>query len=100
MFGSPFDREKYERVIDVTALKHDLELLPVSFEENFVSLIIRICLTFSPVYKVCLFFLVDRVVISQRLEKEVLTSVEDRSRGFQWLGLFTQIQMCTSLMIP
>uniref|UniRef100_A0A1J3IMN5 ABC-type xenobiotic transporter n=1 Tax=Noccaea caerulescens TaxID=107243 RepID=A0A1J3IMN5_NOCCA len=27
LFGSPFDRERYERVIDVTALKHDLELL-------------------------------------------------------------------------
>ncbi|KAJ0240059.1 ABC transporter C family member 2 [Hirschfeldia incana] len=28
LFGSPFDRERYERVLDVTALKHDLELLP------------------------------------------------------------------------
>ncbi|KAG2290989.1 hypothetical protein Bca52824_037658 [Brassica carinata] len=28
LFGSPFDQEKYERVIDVTALRHDLELLP------------------------------------------------------------------------
>ncbi|KAH0893798.1 hypothetical protein HID58_056227 [Brassica napus] len=28
LFGAPFDQEKYERVIDVTALRHDLELLP------------------------------------------------------------------------
>nr|VDD06414.1 unnamed protein product [Brassica oleracea] len=28
LFGSPYDRERYERVLDVTALKHDLELLP------------------------------------------------------------------------
>ncbi|KAF3609944.1 hypothetical protein DY000_02047561 [Brassica cretica] len=28
LFGAPFDKEKYERVIDVTALRHDLELLP------------------------------------------------------------------------
>ncbi|KAL1187633.1 ABC transporter C family member 2 [Cardamine amara subsp. amara] len=27
LFGSPFDRERYERVIDVTSLKHDLDLL-------------------------------------------------------------------------
>ncbi|XP_010522092.1 PREDICTED: ABC transporter C family member 2 [Tarenaya hassleriana] len=28
LFGSRFDHEKYDRVIDVTALQHDLELLP------------------------------------------------------------------------
>jgi len=51
LFGSPFDREKYERAIDVTSLKHDLELLPVSFEESFVELITRICLACSRVAK-------------------------------------------------
>ncbi|KAF5764677.1 putative ABC-type xenobiotic transporter [Helianthus annuus] len=28
LFGSPFEREKYEKTIDVTALHHDLDLLP------------------------------------------------------------------------
>jgi len=35
----------------VTSLKHDLELLPVSFEESFVELITRICLACSRVAK-------------------------------------------------
>lgn len=39
LFGSPFEREKYEKTLDVTALHHDLELLPVStvaFHQGFL----------------------------------------------------------------
>jgi len=41
LFGAPFDQEKYERVIDVTALQHDLELLPVSFVESYLAMCIE-----------------------------------------------------------
>ena len=30
LFGSPFEYARYEKAIDVTALQHDLDLLPVS----------------------------------------------------------------------
>ena len=77
----------------MTALKHDLELLPVSFDNKDLSCL---ALVFLSLFN--LFVLLDRVVISLRLEKEVLTSVEDRSRGCQWLGPFTQTQTYSSLM--
>ena len=34
IFGSDFERERYWRAIDVTALQHDLDLLPVKWDEK------------------------------------------------------------------
>lgn len=36
LFGSAFDAARYDRAIDVTALRHDLELLPVSIAAKVV----------------------------------------------------------------
>jgi ATP-binding cassette subfamily C (CFTR/MRP) protein 1 len=36
LFGSPFQPPRYEKAIDVTSLRHDLDLLPVS--SNYFSL--------------------------------------------------------------
>jgi len=37
LFGSVFDPIRYERAIDVTELRHDLELLPVSIYMNVIE---------------------------------------------------------------
>lgn len=39
LFGSPFEAARYEKAVDVTALQHDLEVLPVSkdYEVAFVK---------------------------------------------------------------
>lgn len=33
LFGSTFEPARYEKAIDVTALQHDLDLLPVSLSK-------------------------------------------------------------------
>jgi len=35
LFGSPFQPPRYEKAIDVTSLRHDLDLLPVSSKYKY-----------------------------------------------------------------
>lgn len=39
-FGSFFESERYDKAIDVTALQHDFDLLPVSPFRTFLSLLV------------------------------------------------------------
>lgn len=36
LFGSAIDAARYDRAIDVTSLRHDLELLPVSIPAKVI----------------------------------------------------------------
>ena len=36
LFGSPFQLSRYEKAVEVTALQHDLDLLPVSADKRRV----------------------------------------------------------------
>lgn len=108
LFGSVFQPARYERTIDVTALQHDLELLPVSTKQSFISSIfshessrVFYCYLWA-VFDIMCFCawcgLFTREVILLKLVKEGLILVEVKSSGYPWQELCIPIQMFIYLM--
>lgn len=42
LFGSPFEPPRYEKAIDATSLRHDLDLLPVSFKYKYSNFTVQV----------------------------------------------------------
>ena len=97
LFGSKFEYDRYQKAINVTELQHDINLLPVRIYMYIAS---RILLLKDKMYNADSFSFIHffRDVILLRLEKEGSISVADKSKGFPWQELYTQIQMCIYLM--
>jgi hypothetical protein len=104
LFGSAFQSARYQKAIDVTALRHDLDLLPVSvsqcliMEVNFKDVSHTVAYYLTVV--TCLTCLMNREVILPRLVREGSILVVGKNKECLWPELCTLILTYTFLMIP
>lgn len=104
LFGSSFQSARYQKAIDVTALRPDLDLLPVSvslcliMEVNFKD--VSHTVTYNLTVVTCLTCLINREVILLRLVREGSILVVGKNKECLWPELCTLILMFTFLMTP